>query len=258
MVEQTLRDLGLNPNEVKIYLSLLPLEKSPASTLGYRTKLERTTARYTCRQLVKKGVIAEMRSGNTFYYRAESPDKLLYLLESEKKELQEKEAQTQRIMGMLKGMANPKTVLPKVRFYEGKHEIRDAYLTVVKELEPGDVLKSFAKPLDPESDPLESYPFIEQGISNRIDKEIFLQFITPKTEVALKYYKEKDKDSLRETRFLPLEMADLVATEITLAKNKIFIFSASDTSIFCFEAEQEDIAKTYHALFDLTWNSLKN
>ncbi len=246
MVEQTLRDLGLNPNEVKIYLSLLPLEKSPASTLGYRTKLERTTARYTCRQLVKKGVIAEMRSGNTFYYRAESPDKLLYLLESEKKELQEKEAQTQRIMGMLKGMANPKTVLPKVQFHEGLEGLKHVYEDTLKE---GKTIYAFENV--EEMAPAAAEFILKNYVPRRTEAEIFAYVITPKNKTN-KDFRNEDKKCCRETKFLPSELFP-AEIEINIYGAKIAFFSYTEKEMFGVIIESKSISNTLKALFDFCW-----
>jgi len=245
MVEQTLRDLGLNPNEVKIYLSLLPLEKSPASTLGYRTKLERTTARYTCRQLVKKGVIAEMRSGNTFYYRAESPDKLLYLLESEKKELQEKEAQTQRIMGMLKGMANPKTKLPRIEFYEGKEGVIKLYDQI---LEIGKDLDSFEDGQDMAAFIPEYIPrFIQErkkrGIHNRV--------ICP---ADTKTNKESKKE-LRKTRTVPHKELPF-SCDVKICGDQISLFSFQKGSEAGIAIRHQDLAENFRRLFEYNWKKL--
>jgi sugar-specific transcriptional regulator TrmB len=134
MVEDTLRELGLNDKEIKIYLSLLPLGSAPASILGKRTKITRSTAQYSCQQLVKKGLISVIEKNNSFIYTPESPDKIIYLLEQQKKEIENKEAQVNRIIGNLKNMMSTSAVLPKVQFFEGKQGIIDAFGKLKKDI----------------------------------------------------------------------------------------------------------------------------
>jgi len=245
MVEQALRDLGLNPNEVKVYLSLLPLEKAPASTLGYRTKLERTTARYTCQQLVKKGVVGEFKQGKTSFYQAESPEKLLFLVEEAKEVLKEREAQIQRIMGQLKGMANPKTVLPKVRFYEGKEGVIKLYDQI---LEIGKDLDSFEDGQDMAAFIPEYIPrFIQErkkrGIHNRV--------ICP---ADTKTNKESKKE-LRKTRTVPHKELPF-SCDVKICGDQISLFSFQKGSEAGIAIRHQDLAENFRRLFEYNWKKL--
>ena len=68
MIEETLKKLGLNEKEITIYLMLLKIGSVPASVLGQRTNITRSTAQYTCQQLAKKGLIHSIQKNNTFKY----------------------------------------------------------------------------------------------------------------------------------------------------------------------------------------------
>ena len=95
-----------------MYLSLLPIGSAPASILGKRTKLPRSTARYICQQLVKKNLFFETQKGNTFIYTIESPEKLLFLIKKEEEELQRKKEKVAKTVEELKLMVNPNTIKP--------------------------------------------------------------------------------------------------------------------------------------------------
>lgn len=136
MIEETLKKLGLNDKEISIYLASLTIGSSPASVLGIRTGISRSTAQYVCQQLAKKGIIRSIQKNNAFIYSPESPDKILYLLDQQKKELAEKEDQAYRIVGDLKAMMNPLAVLPKVRFFEGLDGLIEMFNDVLIENKP--------------------------------------------------------------------------------------------------------------------------
>lgn len=133
MLESTLHALGLSETEIKVYLALLPLGTVPASTVGLRLKIPRSTAKYTCEQLHKKGLISAQSKNNTFFYTAKEPEQLRTLLTQEKKTLEKKEDDLNRAMGSLKGLFREELNLPKVRFFEGSEGICKMFEDVIQE-----------------------------------------------------------------------------------------------------------------------------
>lgn len=89
-MKDTLKKLDLNDTEINVYLTLLPLGKAQASVIGYRTNQKRRTVRHACQCLVEKGLIRMKKQGNTFVFIAESPEKIIYLLEQEEKNIEKK------------------------------------------------------------------------------------------------------------------------------------------------------------------------
>ena len=256
MVENTLRELGLTDNEVIIYLSLLPLRKAPASTLGYRTNIERNAARYICQQLTKKGIVSETRENNTCFYHPEPPDRLLNLLKETRQQLETKEAKINRIMGQLRAIADPETVLPRIKFYEGSESYLKVYSEMLDALESDEKeLYTFAKLVDGEDDPCNMYPLVEETIQKRCQKGVFIKVLTPRTKTSQQRKKE-DKAFLRETRFLPSEFCDFNSCEITICRNKVYTFSQPGAA-FCYEIEHPEIVKIYRRLFEMAWSATK-
>lgn len=132
-IRTTLRELGLNEKEIAIYLALLSVGSAPASVLGQRTTIKRSTARYTCQQLHRKGLVSRVQKGDTQIFSYEPPEKLKLLLQRKKQEIERKEGQVDRILGDLKRMINPQAVLPKMRFYEGVDGIIELFEDALKE-----------------------------------------------------------------------------------------------------------------------------
>lgn len=200
MIEKVLESLGLTDKEVAIYLALLPLGNAPASALGNRTGINRSTAQYICQQLTKKGIIRSLQKNNTFIYSPESPEKLLYLIDQEKKVLEEKTEQTNRIIGQLKGMINPQAVLPKVKFFEGVDGLIEMFEDALTERK---TLYGAAK-LDNSVDERMFKYVTDRYVPERI-KLKFQAFMLFNDDEMSKQYQQNDTAMNRISMLMPLE-----------------------------------------------------
>lgn len=250
MLKTTLKQLGLTDKEIKIYLALLPLGQASASVLAYRTKIGRTTTRYVCEQLVKKRLLSANKSGSTFIYSAEPPEKILYLLEQDKQALATKEAKVNRIIGDLKLLANPETMLPKVRLYEGATELRRVYEDTLLENE---TIYAFAN-VDAISPEIRDF-VLSDYVPRRIEKGIFAEVITPDNPTN-RAYREQDEQRLRETKFFDQKIFPL-EVEINIYGNKVAFFSYKKEEMFGAIFESSAMASSMKAIFDLCWKLAK-
>lgn len=245
MIKNTLRELGLTDNEVTIYMTLLPLGTVAASVLGQRTDIVRSTARYVCQQLVKKGLFFESKKGNTALYTPESPDKILYLLEQQKKDLQTKEEQANRIIGELKSMMNRNIILPKVKFYEGKKGIMDLYEEMLALREPIDSFED-------KGEMMTLFPdFANHFVESRKKYKIRNRVICPSTN---KINLSTPKD-LREVRTIP-ESEYPFSCDIKICENQVSIVSFQENALVGIAIKHKDIAENFRLLFNYFWKHL--
>src|SRR5665213_747293 len=105
-IPATLGELGLGETEIAIYLTLLKVGPSPASSLARRTHITRSTAQYACQQLTKKGVASMTLRNNVYLFTADPPERLLHFLEKQRDALREKEKRVRQIIGPLQQMMN--------------------------------------------------------------------------------------------------------------------------------------------------------
>lgn len=251
MLEEILKSLGLNEKETTIYLTLLPLGSAPASVLGQRTKITRSTAQYTCQQLVKKGLLRSIEKNNTFIYAPEPPDKLLYLLDQEKKTLAHKEDQVHRIIGDLKSMINPQAVLPKVRFFEGVESMIQMLDDVLKENKPLYGALQINEDMHPE---IFNYAW---NIYTPKRKELknpawILLNDTP----ATREYRKNDAEVNRVSLLVPEEIFPFDAC-CHIYGNKVAFYSYKKTDVTGVLIENTFIHGTQFSLFKLAWNYAK-
>lgn len=131
-IESTLQAIGLSEKEIDVYLALLPRAQAPASVLAKQLGIPRSTAKFTCDQLLKKQLVQTKERHHTTYYIPEPPQKLLYLFERREQELQESREELERVMYHLQNIHNPEAQLPFVQLYEGKQEIEGMLLELME------------------------------------------------------------------------------------------------------------------------------
>src|SRR3990167_9706376 len=84
-MNEVFESLGLSPNEIKIYDSLLGRGESSISEIAISSQIHRRNAYDAMQRLIDKGLCFQIFSANENTYNAVDPDKLVELL-SEKQE----------------------------------------------------------------------------------------------------------------------------------------------------------------------------
>lgn len=119
MIQDILKKLGFNDNEVNIYLEVLRLGRATPVRISKDTGINRTTVYSAYKNLVKKGVLAEDLGNKYVNLIALPPDALHVILEKQKKLLQEKEKLINQALAELSNLPiNIQFAVPKIRFVE--------------------------------------------------------------------------------------------------------------------------------------------
>jgi len=244
-IQKTLESLGLSEKEIMVYLKLLQVGASAASTLGDRTHIVRSTAQYTCQQLEKKGLVRMVQKGNIYIYTPEAPEKLLLLLGKQKQDLEKKEGQVGSIIGELKSMMNPSAVLPKVQFYEGEEGMIQLYERILELRQPIDSFEEAGELFELFPD----YP--KEFVRKRIDRKIFNRCIAPKGNPL----NVTDPKRFIETRFVDSTKFHFT-WHVKICGNLVGIFSFQKHAPVAIAIEHEDIAKNFRLLFEFVWFTL--
>lgn len=86
-IDEYLKKLGLSEIEAKIYLGLLSHGPSTVKELAEYTDLNRVTTHFQVNNLINKGLAVQLKKTARRKIAAESPDKLIYLIEQQEKEI---------------------------------------------------------------------------------------------------------------------------------------------------------------------------
>lgn len=107
-----LEDLGLSPNEAKIYETLLGAGKVSINSLAVESNVHRRNVYDNIDKLIKKGLAAEEFVSGTRFVRAINPSRLLDIV-------REKEAKVNSVLPELQGMFERKARKDETVIYRG-------------------------------------------------------------------------------------------------------------------------------------------
>ncbi|MDD5732035.1 MAG: helix-turn-helix domain-containing protein [Patescibacteria group bacterium] len=132
-IQITLKKLGLDEKEIRVYLNLLKNGRTKPSLLAKITKINRPTLYNVARELISKGIVAEDLSGKSMSLIPLPIENLEKVLEQEKRELKEKEELVKNAINELSLVtANKEYPVPKIRFIEEENLERYLYDNLVK------------------------------------------------------------------------------------------------------------------------------
>ncbi|HLC76376.1 MAG TPA: helix-turn-helix domain-containing protein [Candidatus Peribacterales bacterium] len=89
MTTDLFQDLGLSPNEAKIYHALITYGGSGVSTISIRSKVHRRNAYDAVHRLIEKGLVYEVFSSGETLYEAVEPGKLLEFIREKELRLEQ-------------------------------------------------------------------------------------------------------------------------------------------------------------------------
>jgi len=247
---QTLKEIGLEENEITVYLKLLSIGTTSASVLSYQTGIPRSTTHNLCGQLAKKGLIHSAKNKNTTSYTSESPDKLQFLLDRQKTELDEKQERINRIIGDLKIIENPDIMLPKVRFYDGFDGIKQVYEDTLKEKHD---ICAFEHSFRTDYVSEEMPKYIDNYyLPARLRQGLKAYVIMPETEKNIQCKKDDQKYS-RQTKFIS-EIVFPIEVEVNIYGKKTAFLSYRKDEMFAMIIDSPGITCSMKAIFDVMWN----
>lgn len=87
MYAELFEQLGLSPNEAKIYETLLESGESSVSVISLRAKIHRRNVYDALNRLVEKGVVFRIFQKGENRFKPVTPNKLLEILQEKKKQV---------------------------------------------------------------------------------------------------------------------------------------------------------------------------
>lgn len=246
---QELKKLGLSDKEAKLYLTSLQRGPETAPTLAKLSDIVRPTAYVIIDSLVKKGLMSTAEKGKKMYYVAESPNHLLTLVRLQKNELDEKEREIIKLIPELESLANVKGEKPKVRIFEGKEGL-DAMKEILLKLKTKEI-RVFS-PIDELFGLFTEKAHTETLTRRRVERGIKSRVIY--TSKRGPVFKETDKLYNRESKFVaPKDFP--FKSGIDIYDNNV-TFNNFHGKIIGIVIEDEQIAATMKAIFDLLWKKI--
>ncbi|MDP2090364.1 MAG: helix-turn-helix domain-containing protein [Candidatus Gracilibacteria bacterium] len=245
MIEKALKAIGLNEGEITVYSELLTIGSSAASTIAARTKINKSTVRYICQGLVKKGLIFSIKKDTTFIYSPESPNRLYTLLKEDKRKLKEKEDNIEKTISYFENIKNKRTSLPEVTFYQGKEGLEKLYAKILE----------INKPIDSIEDNGEMVSAIPECvdffISERKRKKIYNRVICPsKNTINVESIEDLRTVKTIDEKFFPF------SGDIKICGDKVNIMSFIENNSVAISITDENIANNFRLIFNYMWSQI--
>jgi len=240
-INSALKKLGLNNKEVKIYLALLELGTGTIQQVAKKAEITRTNIYDHIGSMKNMGLVSEVKHDKKTLLIPENPQKL-------QNRAQESLNGINKMMPELLSIFNTPGTKPKVKFFEGKKGLLQAYNIILE-----DKPKKVFTIIDVEN-MMKVFPekYMWQWADIRAKKEIFFYSIIKDDRLG-RLAKKKDQQQLRETRLVK----DVkFSTEIHIYDNKVIMISFNKpygATII----EDIAIADTMKAMWQGWWNSLK-
>lgn len=126
-LEEKLGLLDLNRKEIAIYLAILSGGKNTISGISARSKVKRTSIYQHLQVLLDKGLVYKSADRKRVLYVAEDPEKIVNVVETQKRRLDRQKVELEKIIPELQSMFSVAFDKPKVNFYEGRDGIKNIY-----------------------------------------------------------------------------------------------------------------------------------
>lgn len=237
---RTLEAIGLNKNEVFVYLDLIKAGKSNANEIAKRTKLHRPNVYDIVNSLIKKGIIIQSLEKNKKMFYPIKPENLLGYLK-------QKEYDLEKIIPQIKEMYNKPIEKRSISILEGIRSLRE---TMVSMLEIKKTIYAYGIPKEV-SDIMGG--FIVGFHKDRIKKKIIMKHLY--NENAKERIKYLNNLSYTEARYLP-PLFDSKITTLVCGEKVIMLFWEEPISTLIIE--NQSIANTYKNYFKLIWEKAKS
>lgn len=245
-IEQALKGMGLNEKEALLYITLLQTGTAPGSALAQRTGIPRSTVHFVGRELAKQGIVSMAKKGSVTVFTAEPPNKLMSLLERERRGIEHKERELQKVMGSLEQLVNPHASFPKVQYYEGKEGMMSLYDSILDMRAPIDSLEESGKVF-------ELFPeYALEWPRKRVERKIPNRCIAPVGSPM----NVTNPSKYLEVRYIDPKKYPFT-WQIRLCEDLVGIFSFDKQTAVGIGIRHADIAKNFHLLFEYLWASTK-
>lgn len=253
-IHQTLLSVGLSEKETEVYLALIQLGSAPASVLGKRTNIRRSTAKYTCEKLAEMGAISKIEQDGTHMYSISSADQLFDLVRRQRDVLDTNEQMLTSILPQLEKALNHDTHLPQVRVFEGREGIirmhRDVIEMIPKQTEAIYYCRNTDFSIDAEFGLTELNRTI---IQKRVQHNVPIQILTTIADNH-KHYQKNAVDELRESRLIRNMNFFDAQMHMFILDEHIVTLSFDSEEPFGYMVRSKPLISVHRPMFNLLWS----
>lgn len=244
---QSLVKFGLSEKEARVYLALLELGPSSVTEVSKKSKVTRTNAYHLLSSLELRGLVNSHEEKSKMIYSAESPERIVRMLQDEISEKKRQLDEAEKIVPELKTVYNDPEGKLKVRFYEGVEGLVSAYEDTLTAKTP---ILAYASVEHQHT----FFPgYFPEYYKRRAARDIPVKCILAHTKESFRI-KSLDEKHLRKTYIVPAKFA--ISPEINVYDDKVAIMSLKEK--FGVIVQSRDVAHAFSKLFELAYEKSKD
>lgn len=240
---------GLSEKESCVYLASLELGPAPVQDISHKAKVNRATTYVMIESLMGRGLMSSFVRGKKRFYASESPERLRSVLRLQRRELEQKEEELEKIYPKLSGLYNAEGAKPQIRYLEGEdgvQTVRELFRNLNGEIiqfSPFSGAPSSEETARGESEYVRD--LVAQNVSSRAllvmeTADLSMVPLLPNVEV----------------RLVPRVLFPTDA-EITVRGNTICLYSFK-SAILAIVITSQEIADGMRSMFDLAWKAAES
>lgn len=241
----TLQNYGFSEKEAKVYLTVLELGTSIASTIARRAEVNRATTYTILNSLKREGIVNEISKEDIKYYSVISPEILLKQLEQKYESFKEKVPE-------LLALVNKFWNKPRIQFFEGLEGMKKMYKD---QLSSKTDLRAFM--WRQEINKKLSEYLVNIFIPNRVKSWILALVILSDSPENRVYDKKSDKVLLKKSMIIDDPNFN-IPDEVLIYDDKVALSLYTDNDMCGIIIHSTKFFETMKSIFDFIWNSRKN
>lgn len=236
-----LKQSGLTQKEGKVYLASLELGPASISQIARKSRLKRPTVYLAMNELIKRNYIIKILKGRRTFYRVENPELLAT-------NLREKLVKLENIVPELVSLYQNPPQKTKIRFYEGREEVKRIYWEAAssgKDFICCFSYKNYSRLTHKKEELDELLKYISK-------KKAKIKDLVEDSVESRAYARKKMRMKIGGTKFLPKNIK--IKTDTFVYDNKVVLISFS--SMTATVIEDQDIADTQRNFLKFMWKNL--
>lgn len=240
-LEVTLRNIGFNDKEAKVYLALLQLGPTDAKQISQKSGIKKPTTYVILDELRQKDAVLFLPNAKKKLFAAKNPEEIFDIAQRRIK-------QATANLPLLQELAHRAKDNAMVTYYEGKNAYAQAMRYKEKEvIQSGEMLCYFASPEKIHPAMLASVDSLMTKLKNNGVK--IRAFASQNKN--LERYRKEDKEHNRETKVLPPEIYKAYSSiDINDSFVRFVLFGEEKFVII----DNVEIARIMKQIFEMNWS----
>jgi HTH-type transcriptional regulator, sugar sensing transcriptional regulator len=241
MLLSTLKQIGIDEKQAKIYLACLELGETTIKEIAKKAEIKRTTIYDFIDEMTNSGYLKQTMKGKRKKYIAVSPEELEIIIKK-------RESLFSQIMPMLSSISNVDRARPKIWFFNGIEGLKEAYSDSLKY--SGDIAaiggEDIAKVLSKE--------WVLDYINKRIKRGIHVRGIVAISEFIEKEFVSKDQEQYRTSKIIDSKKYPFPIEINIYGHQRVNFVSSRDQMAVIIESSE--IYQAIKSFFELLWDNL--